>query len=91
VSGSGRRLTLQILQRLTVDAQPWLSCDDCFHLLDQYVELLLRDPTAELPAMRAHLVGCAACADEATSLLLLAAQDAGVDPRPALQRLPASN
>jgi hypothetical protein len=37
--------------------------------------------------MCAHLAGCAACAEEAASLLLLAAQDAGIDPDPALRRL----
>ena len=90
MSSGRRRLTPDIVQRLTLDTRPWLSCDDCFRLLDQHVELLL-DPHLgdELPAMRAHLAGCAACADEAVSLALLAAQDAGIDPAPALTRLPA--
>jgi hypothetical protein len=91
MSGGGWRLTPSILRRLTVNAQPWLSCDDCFHLVDQYVEMLLTDPSAELPAMRAHLAGCSACAEEATSLLLLTAQDAGIDPGPTLRRLPATD
>jgi hypothetical protein len=38
--------------------------------------------------MPAHLAGCSACAEEATTLLLLVARDAGIDPAPALQRLP---
>jgi hypothetical protein len=37
--------------------------------------------------MPGHLSGCSACAEEATTLLLLAATDAGIDPAPALQRL----
>ena len=84
---AARRLTPEAVRRLTVDAQPWLSCDDCFELVDQFVELVLADPRAAAPAMDAHLIGCAACAEEAESLLLLAAEDAGVDPAAALRRL----
>jgi len=80
-------LTPEAAQRLTVDAEPWLSCDDCFHLVDQYVENLLSGDKDDMPAMRAHLRGCSACRDEATSLLLLTAADAGTDPTRALQRL----
>ena len=80
-------LTPEAAQRLTVDAEPWLSCDDCFHLVDQYVENLLSGDKDDMPAMRAHLRGCSACRDEATSLLLLTAADAGADPTPALHRL----
>ena len=43
---------------------------------------------AELAAMPAHLAGCSACAEEATTLLLLAAEEAGIDPDAALRRLP---
>jgi hypothetical protein len=83
-------LPLDALRRLTTDPGPWLSCDDCFRLADRYVETVLaaRDLDAELAAMPAHLAGCSACAEEATTLLLLAAEEAGVDPAPALERLP---
>jgi hypothetical protein len=81
------RLTPEAAQRLTVDAEPWLSCDDCFHLVDQYVENMLSGEREDMPAMQAHLRGCSACRDEATSLLLLTAADDGTDPAPALQRL----
>ncbi len=75
------------LQRLTSDPGPWLSCDDCFRLADRYVEaLLVEADDPELAAMPAHLSGCPACSEEATTLLLLAAADAGVDPVPALGR-----
>jgi hypothetical protein len=40
-----------------------------------------------MPAMRAHLRGCSACRDEATSLILLAAEDQGADPASAVRRL----
>jgi hypothetical protein len=79
------------LRRLTTDPGPWLSCDDCFRLVDRYVEALLAGaaPAAgsRLAAMPAHLAGCAACAEEAATLLLLAAADAGLDPAPALERI----
>jgi hypothetical protein len=88
-----RPLPTGALDLLTTDPGPWLSCDDCFRLVDRYVEALLSDaaaPTsAELAAMPAHLSGCSACAEEAVTLLLLAATDDGVDPAPALQRLSA--
>jgi hypothetical protein len=81
------------VRRLTTDPGPWLSCDDCFRLVDRYVEFLLggteEQPDRELSAMPAHLSGCSACAEEATTVLLLAASDAGVDPAAALQRLSA--
>jgi hypothetical protein len=37
--------------------------------------------------MAVHLAGCAACAEEAQSLLLFVAGRDGVDPAPALRRL----
>jgi hypothetical protein len=84
-------LPLAALRRLTSDPGPWLSCDDCFRLVDRYVDGLLADPAApaggELAAMPAHLAGCPACQEEATTLLLLAAADEGRDPAPALARM----
>ena len=82
----------EVLRRLTTDPGPWLSCDDCFRLVDRYVEGLLSEDTeptpSELAPMPAHLSGCAACAEEATTLLLLVATEAGIDVEKALQRLP---
>jgi hypothetical protein len=77
------------LRRLTTDPGPWLSCDDCFRLADRYAEAVLAgwELDAELAAMPAHLAGCSACAEEAATLLLLAAEEAGIDPGPALGRL----
>jgi hypothetical protein len=80
-------LSPQAARRLTLDTEPYLSCDDCFNLVDGYVEALLADPDHDLPAMRAHLAGCAACAEEARSLVLLVAGQDGLDPAPALRRL----
>src|SRR5262245_17519866 len=79
-----RRLGSEAVSRLTLHTEPWLSCDDCFRLSDQYVEALLAGHPDAMPSMRVHLGGCPACREEATTLLLLAAEDAGVDPGPAL-------
>jgi hypothetical protein len=82
-----RRLTPDAVRRFMVDAEPWLSCDDCFAHIDAYVERLLADPAHEDRSMAAHLRGCGACAEEAATLLELAAHDAGADPRPLLTQL----
>ena len=86
-----RPLSTDALRMLTTDPGPWLSCDDCFRLVDRYVEQLLTattDPSdPDLAAMPAHLSGCSACSEEATTLLVLAATEAGVDPADALRRL----
>jgi hypothetical protein len=83
-----RRLTAEAAQLLTLSTEPWLSCEDCFELMDVYVELLLADPdTGDLPAMLAHLRGCAACAEEAQSLLALVSRQNGLDPARASARL----
>ena len=60
---------------LLVDTTPWLSCDACFERMDLHVEALLADPDHHDEAMDNHLRGCAACADEARSLLDLLRSD----------------
>ncbi len=74
------RLDPQTLARLTLDTEPWLSCDDCFRHLDEYVELVLAGAAERLPAMTVPLRGCPACSEEAGTVLVLAAEDAGLDP-----------
>ncbi|HEY8621801.1 MAG TPA: hypothetical protein VIM01_17190 [Dermatophilaceae bacterium] len=80
-------LSPQAARRLTLDTEPFLSCDDCFDQVDGYVEALLSDPNHDFPAMRTHLAGCAACAEEARSLVLLVAEQDSIDPEPALRAL----
>lgn len=83
-----RPLGTDALERLTLDTEPWLSCDDCFEHVDEYVEHVLADRPAEegMAAMAVHLRGCPACAEEAATLVTLAAEDAGVDPAAVLER-----
>ena len=93
MTAADRPLATDAVRRLTIDPGPWLSCDDCFRLVDRYVEALLttgEEPTSpELAAMPSHLSGCSACSEEATTLLLLAATDLGIDPAEALHRVTA--
>lgn len=88
MSPDAPRLTPQVVRRLTLDTEPYLSCDRCFELVDQFVEAVLVDPTHDDTAMRTHLAGCPACAEEAHSLLRLVAEEHGLDPDPALRGLP---
>ena len=74
----------EVVDRLLVDTEPWLSCDECFDQVDAYVEQLIAGRLDAMPAMRVHLGGCPACAEEAATLLLLAATDAGLQPGPEL-------
>ena len=62
-------LPARAVDALLVDTTPWLSCDECFERMDVHVEAVLADPHHHDPAMEHHLLGCAACADEARSLL----------------------
>ena len=58
-------------------AGPELGCDECFEMLDAYVELELAGAPADaqMPLMRAHLAGCSACRDDHDSLLALLLAD----------------
>jgi hypothetical protein len=87
MSRANTPLSPQTARRLTLDTEPFLSCDDCFDLVDRYVEALLSNPDHDLPAMRTHLAGCAACAEEARSLALLVAEQDSIDPEPVLRAL----
>jgi hypothetical protein len=63
------------LRALLGPSGPEVGCDDCFDLLDRYVEAELagKDVEALLPGVRAHLDGCPACREEHESLRALVA------------------
>jgi hypothetical protein len=67
----------QMLERLLGPTGPQVTCEQCFELLDEYVELALgsADADARLPGMRAHLAGCPACLEDFLSLRDLAQLD----------------
>ena len=60
----------RLLAQLLGPAGPELTCEECFELLDVYVEAELAGDEADerIPGMRAHLAGCPACAEEHESL-----------------------
>ena len=71
----------ELIARLLGPAGPEVSCEMCFELLDEYVELELagEDADARLPGMREHLQGCPACREDHASLRDLVA---GSEARP---------
>lgn len=71
-----RGLSAETIASLLADTTPYLSCDDCFDKVDEYVERRLADPQHHDAALEAHLAGCGACAEEADALLELLTSDA---------------
>ena len=61
------------IDRLLGPVEPEVTCEECFELLDQYVdaEIAGEDADARLPGMGAHLEGCPACREDHESLLAL--------------------
>ena len=61
----------ELLNSLLGPGEPEITCEQCFELLDEYVELEVRggDPDGQIPGMRAHLSGCPACHEDHESLL----------------------
>ena len=60
-----------LIERLLGPGAPEVSCEECFELLDEYVDLEVRglDADARLPGLRPHLAGCPACNEDHQSLL----------------------
>ena len=60
----------RLVAALLGPAEPELSCEECFEHLDRYVDAALAgaDPDRAVPGMRAHLIGCPACAEDHDSL-----------------------
>jgi len=64
---------MKALGRVLGPPGPEVGCDECFDVLDRYVELELAgaDADAAIPGLRAHLAGCPACREEHESLRAL--------------------
>jgi hypothetical protein len=69
--------THELIERLLGPSGPEVSCEDCFELLDRYVDLEVagEDADARLPGMQAHLQGCPACREDHDSLYELVASE----------------
>ena len=77
MTSPARGLSAATIHSLLADTSPYLSCDDCFARLDEYVERTLADPHHQDAVMQAHLAGCGACAEEAQTLRELLSQPSG--------------
>ncbi len=75
--------TPRVIAALLGPAGHQIGCDECFDLLDAYVEQEIagRDADASTPGMRTHLAGCPACLEEHESLsaLVMSTQADGLD------------
>jgi hypothetical protein len=60
----------ELIARLLGPPGPEVTCEECFELLDEYVDLEIagKDADARLPGVRAHLEGCPACHEDHESL-----------------------
>jgi anti-sigma factor RsiW len=65
-----RRRHEHLVAGLLGPSGPELTCEECFDLLDVYVDSELAGENADerVPGMREHLTGCPACAEEHDSL-----------------------
>ena len=74
----GERKLTGLLARVLGPVGPEVACEQCFELLDEYVDLELAgvSPDDRLPGMQAHLDGCPACHEDYESL-----RDFVADPR----------
>jgi predicted anti-sigma-YlaC factor YlaD len=73
------RIRRALFARLLGPAAPEVGCEECFELLDEYVELEAAGgrPAEWTAGMEAHLQGCPACREEYESLWDLVARDRG--------------
>jgi hypothetical protein len=91
MSARQRSLDDNLLHRLSSDPGEWLSCDECFRLVDIYVDAGIGDKVGgQFAAMTNHLETCQACREEAQTLVQLAAAESGVDERELFARLSLS-
>ena len=60
----------ELLRRLFGPSGQEVTCEECFELLDEYVDLELagEDADRRLPGLREHLQGCPACREDHESL-----------------------
>jgi hypothetical protein len=67
--------TPRVIAALLGPAGHQIGCDECFELLDAFVDQEAggRAADRETPGMRAHLSGCPACQEEYESLTALVA------------------
>ena len=80
-------LSPEAIDRLTANTEPWLSCDDCFELVDVVIDAMVISSAPFSEEFRVHLLRCAVCHEEACSLAEIVAADNGLSPVDAVARL----
>lgn len=63
-----RPMSATTIAALVADTSPYLSCDECFDRIDEHVERRITEIGYDDVAMRTHLAGCGACAEEEQTL-----------------------
>lgn len=76
-TGPSPHLSDEQARRFVLAADPFMSCDECFEHLDEYIDAPATATAPWFPAMTSHLTGCQACREEVESLLVLLAGDNG--------------
>ena len=61
------------IEAILETAEDEIACEDCFELLDSYVDLLLENPIAAdiMPAVEHHMKQCNCCAAELEAMLIM--------------------
>ena len=61
------------LEAVFETAENEIACEECFELLDSYVDLLLENPNAVeiMPAVEQHLKQCNCCVAELEAMLIM--------------------
>ena len=80
-------LSPEVIDRLTANTEPWLSCDDCFEFVDVAIEAMVVSSTPFSEEFRVHLLRCPVCREEACSLAGIVATDLGLAPADVIARI----
>lgn len=66
-----RELLRKLALQLERTKEREISCDECYDLLDEYVEIVMRGDDVRLlmPAVQAHLELCQDCGEEFAAIL----------------------
>ena len=80
-------LSPEAIDRLTANTEPWLSCDDCFDVVDVAIDAMVVSSTPFSEEFRVHLLRCGVCREEASSLAEIVAVDHGLSPTEVVARI----
>lgn len=84
-----RTKTARLVDQVTADFDPYLSCDDCFEQVDAAIERLTQGRGGLDESLATHLRGCPACREEARALVVVIAEEDLLDVDAELARFDA--